>query len=476
MPSPPRRGRDSSPRNLHAGASRRDVLRGAAAAAGALTIEACHGGPGPVSAGSAAPGAAGVPAPGPRIPGALEVKGTRFYKDDKPFFVSGFNYWSPMPAITRDGDAGWDRARRDLDGMQALGVNLLRIMGATEGPDTEPLRIVPTLQPALGQYDPKAAAALARFVSELERRGMHAIITLNNFWPWSGGMGQYMSWTGSGPIPYPPPQPRGDWNHYQNWVALFYSNPRAVEAFNNLIRFLVPPLKASPAVIWQLCNEPRGMNNVKAFNDWIGPTAGLIKALAPSQLVTTGTEGLTGSPTYAGMDPVRNHRSPNIDFMTFHMWAENWGWVNKDRLDKGLPKALELARKYIDKHTDLAAQLGKPLLLEEFGFPRDGGSFVPGSPTTLRDKYYDAVYGMVHNAIGTTPMAGVLPWAWAGETKPPRPGEYWRVGDPFTGDPPHEQQGWYSVYTDDTTTKLIQSWSARLATIGAAAPAAAGSV
>jgi hypothetical protein len=35
-----------------------------------------------------------------------------------------------------------------------MGINMVRIIGATEGPDTEPDRIVPSSQPEPGKYDP----------------------------------------------------------------------------------------------------------------------------------------------------------------------------------------------------------------------------------------------------------------------------------------------------------------------------------
>jgi mannan endo-1,4-beta-mannosidase len=249
---------------------------------------------------------------------------------------------------------------------------------------------------------------------------------------------------------------------FQHFVGGFYKNAKAVEGFRTFINFLVPQLKSSPVVIWELANEPRGMNNVGAYHTWIDETAGLIKSLAPGQLVTTGSEGQTASPMYAGLDVVKDHQSPNIDFITFHMWAQNWNWIHGDKIPEGYPKALGLAKKYLADHAAAAAKVGKPLLLEEFGFPRDAGSFAPDSPTTFRDKYFEEVYATVQSLMGTSPMAGIMPWAWSGETRPPRPGEYWKPGDVFTGDPPHEQQGWYSVYSTDTTVKIIRDWSPRL--------------
>src|SRR5262252_8895069 len=141
--------------------ARRDVLKGAAAAAGGIMIEACASG-----GGVPKPGAPPPPAARTFLPGGLEVRGPRFYRDGKPFNVSGFNYWTG-PTLAREGNAaGWDQVRKDLDALQAIGINVVRTMAATEGPDTEPLRIVPTIQPELGKYDEAGVAGVLRFADE----------------------------------------------------------------------------------------------------------------------------------------------------------------------------------------------------------------------------------------------------------------------------------------------------------------------
>jgi mannan endo-1,4-beta-mannosidase len=432
--------------------SRRDVLRFAALATAGPFVEACTNMPA-----AAAPGAPGV-----ALPGGLAVRGTRLVRDGRAFLASGINYWAG-PVLARDGGTGWDIVRRDLDQIQELGLDVVRTLGATEGPDTEPLRIVPSIQRAAGQYDPAGVAGVIRFAEELQRRGMFGIFVLNNFWPWSGGMAQYVSWAGGGPIPYPPPVPGGDFGAYTEFAARFYENERARAAYRAYVTFLVPKLASNPAVVWELANEPRGMTHVAAYRGWIDETARLIKSLAPRQLVTTGSEGETASPEDAGIDVVKDHASPAIDFITCHVWAQNWGWVAPESLAADLPAGRDRALRYIHRHAELAAAAGKPLLLEEFGFPRDGASFDPHAPTTLRDRYFEAIYGRVVELVGKTPLAGILPWAWSGATRPPRPGEFWRPGDPFVGDPPHERQGWYGIYNDDTTTRVVRAGSARLA-------------
>jgi mannan endo-1,4-beta-mannosidase len=409
---------------------------------------------------------ASSPVPHEALLGALEVRGTRFYENGAPFFMAGMNHWA-AGTLAREGDrVGWDRVRRDLDALQALGINVVRTMAATEGPDTEPLRVVPSIQPREGVYDPAGVAGVLRLAEEIRRRGLHAILMLNNFWPWSGGMAQYLAWAGEGTIPYPPPMPGGSWESYERFTGRFYANQRANEAYEKTIRLLVPELRGNPAILWELANEPRGMANVSAFRLWIDKTARLIKSLAPGQLVTTGSEGETASPSHAGLDVVEDHGSPAIDFVTCHLWAQNWGWVNEGTLAVDYPSARRRARRYVEDHIARATALGKPVVLEEFGFPRDDGSFDPRAPTTLRDQYFEEMYALVHARAPTSPLAGILPWAWSGDVCPPRPGDYWKPGDALTGDPPHERQGWYGIYADDSTLSVVREGSESIAALG----------
>jgi mannan endo-1,4-beta-mannosidase len=397
------------------------------------------------------------------LPGGLGIRGGRLVREGEPFVVAGMNYWAASTLARQGNGAGWDRVRRDLDALQALGVNAIRTMAMTEGPDTEPLRIVPSMQPREGSYEASAVRGTLQLADELRARRMFGIFVLTNFWPWSGGMAQYLAWAGEGPIPYPPPAAGGEWAVYEEFTGRFYENRRAISAYDGAIRRIVPELRGNPAVVWELANEPRGMGRTLAYRRWIDASARLIKSLAPRQLVTTGSEGATAAPSHAGLDVVEDHRSPAIDFATCHLWAQNWGWVTPENLDVEFGGALAKARRYVQDHAARAVALGKPILLEEFGFPRDGGSFDPRAPTKLRDRYFEAIYDLVASLASTGPVAGIMPWSWSGDVRPPRPGDYWKPGDVLGGDPPHEPQGWYGIYGDDTTVAVIRNGCARVA-------------
>ena len=78
---------------------------------------------------------------------------------------------------------------------------------------------------------------------------------------------------------------------------------------------------------------------------------------------------------------------------------------------------------------------------------RDGGDLSAGAATTERD---DFVRRMCEHAAGKREVAGVAVWAWGGEGRPKQ--REMARGDEWIGDPPHEPQGWYSVYDADAAT------------------------
>jgi mannan endo-1,4-beta-mannosidase len=403
----------------------------------------------------------------------IAVDGTRFVVHGKPYRYVGLNFWSATNLGSRG--SGGDRARllRELDRIRALGVTNLRILGGSEGPNDAPWRVVPALQTSLGNYDEEVLDGLDFLIAAMKARGLYAVVCLNDFWPWSGGMAQYLMWRGAPRAPYPM-EPPHDWGAYRSYTTRFYSSGPAMADFRKHIEFLLGRVnpytkvayKDEPAIMaWQLANEPEGGGNALAMRKWIHESAAFIKSIDENHLVSTGSEGDTGFPI--GNDVVRDHQSPFIDYVTFHCWVQNWNWFDPKHPDDTYAAAERKALAYVYDQLKAAARLGKPAVLEEFGMARDDGSYDPASPTTVRDRYYDRILGNVtERATHGEPLAGVNLWAWGGEGRPLAPyGGNWRPGDPLIGDPPHEPQGWYSIYdTDENTLSVIAHYAHAIAT------------
>ncbi len=233
-------------------------------------------------------------APDIKTPGFVTVSGTQFMRDGKPYQYMGANYWQGMN-LGAPGEQG-DRPRllKELDMMQGLGIRNLRILAISEGPDGSMLRIAPALQQEPGKLREELLEGLDFLLVEMQKRDMTAVMVLNNFWPWSGGMAQYRLWNGADSIPYPPPHGKGTWDSYQQYTAAFYSDSPAMRQYEQAIKSLISRKNSisgqlyteDPTIMsWQLCNEPRGMNNTDAMHRWIDETAAIIKKLAPKQLI-----------------------------------------------------------------------------------------------------------------------------------------------------------------------------------------------
>ena len=378
--------------------------------------------------------------------GFVTISGGGFRLNGKPYTFVGANFWQGMNLAAAG--AGGDRARLavELDRLQRLGVTNLRVMAASEGPDTEPYRMTPALMAAPGVYNEAVLDGLDYLLAQMSQRGMRAVMVLNNYWQWSGGMAQYVAWDEGSAIPYP-----GDWGVFMAYSAKFYACARCQTWYRQHIEAMINrtnpytglKYRDDPTIFaWELANEPR-----RSPVTWVNETAAYIRSLDPNHLITTGSEG---SPPGEKPEFRKLHAGPNIDYTTVHVWPQNWGWYDPSN-PATYPAAEANALAYFRQHITDAAALGKPLVLEEFGLARDwaplGDVFDPASPVTYRDRLYAAMYSEVAASIAAGgPVAGDNFWAWAGGARP---------GSPWVGDPPHETPGWYSVYDADASTQAI---------------------
>lgn len=115
---------------------------------------------------------------------------------------------------------------------------------------------------------------------------------------------------------------------------------------------------------------------------------------------------------------------------------------------------------YINEHLIIAKKLNKPLVIKEFGLPRDAQSFAVNSPTVLRDKYFTKIFKiLVENVKQNGNLAGANFWAFGGAACPIKNQPFWRKGDDYTGDPPMEEQGLNTVFdSDETIWKIINKY------------------
>jgi mannan endo-1,4-beta-mannosidase len=406
--------------------------------------------------------------------------GTRFTLSGGPYRVAGTNMWYAAYLGADSPTGKRDRLKRELDRVAALGINNIRILGSSE---FSPLKnsVRPTFRNRTRHFNEKLLRGLDHTLAEMGKRGLTAVMYLTNFWEWSGGMMTYLYWTNGGRY-INMNDPAHPWPEFADMSSEFYGHASAVRMFDDYLRAVVGRrntvtgklYRDDPAIFsWQLANEPRpggsdevGRRHMKAYLAWINGTARLIKSIDPNHMVSTGSEGTQGCINDAQC-VVDAHSSPAIDYVNAHIWPQNWSWADPKDLAGTWPTVERNSHDYIAQQLAIAERLKKPLVIEEFGFPRDGGSFDPGAPTIFKDRFYSLIYAEVLRSVHSGgPLQGCNFWGWGGEGRAQHSDHHFVRGDTsYVGDPPHEPQGWYSVFdVDKSTQAVIREYASTLKT------------
>lgn len=408
-----------------------------------------------------------------KSPEFVKVQGTQFFLDGKPYYFLGTNLWYGcyLGSSGKTGDR--ERLIKELDLLKSLGVINLRILAASEKSEIKN-SLKPAIQTEPGILDENLLEGLDFLLYEMEKREMKAVMFLNNYWEWSGGMSQYNAWT-SGNKVADPDDPNFGWGDFMRLSATFYSNEEGNKfyrdylekiidrknTFNNLFYYEDPTIMS-----WQLANEPRPWGKGEQIEDyyrWIDSTAKFIHSLDPNHLVSTGNEGIMGS-LKSEEYYLNAHKSKYVDYLTFHLWIKNWSWYDAQNYAVTFDSAKIKAIDYINKHIELARNLNKPITLEEFGIARDLEDYSTLSTTYARDNYYNSVFSIIYDsAAAGAPIAGTNFWTWGGYGRAKHDDFIWREGDQFLGDPPQETQGLNSVFdTDISTLEIIKFYAEKM--------------
>jgi mannan endo-1,4-beta-mannosidase len=393
----------------------------------------------------------------------VQRKGHQFYLKGQPYYYAGANYWyGGLLSLPTTDPKGIERLRKELDFLRSEGITNVRVMAGAEGsgPISGVPRVNPPLQPSKGNFDASALKGLDILLVELDKRKMKAVLFLSNNWEWTGGFLQYLNWNGL--LQDSVLRRKLSWDEQRDYVSRFYTCPKCKEDYLKQVRYILDHVNSvngrkyinEPAIMaWELANEPRPMRPAAndAYQAWVSSVAAFIKSKDINHLITTGHEGEVGTENMQLFESV--HADSNIDYLTIHIWPKNWGWFKEAFMEADFSMVISKTKDYITRHMAVAQKLQKPLVVEEFGLPRDGHSFDVNSKTVLRDQYYNTIFSYLKNSadIGGV-IGGVNFWAFAGIARPIKGQVFWKKGDDFMGDPPMEEQGLNSVFDRDSTT------------------------
>ena len=400
----------------------------------------------------------------------VKTNGRFFEIAGKPYYFIGTNFW--YGAILGSKGEGGDRTRllNELDFMRENGINNLRILIGADGPDGVPSKVMPALQQEPGKYNEEIFDGLDFLLAEMRKREMYAVLYFTNSWEWSGGYSQYLNWTGHGKAPIPAID---GWPAFGEYVKQYANCEECKEILKKHIYTVINRTNSytdekyinDPTIMsWQIGNEPRAFSdeNKAAYESWMKEVAAYIRSLDSNHLISTGSEGAAGTENDIDLYE-RIHADSNVDYLTMHIWPKNWGWLNPEDISGSIRKSIEETNVYIDKHVALARKHNKPIVMEEFGLPRDNHQYILSDPTTNRDLYYQNTFDYIlSHSKEKDVFAGCNFWAWGGFARPTEGHIFWQQGDDYMGDPAQEEQGLNAVFDTDSTIRLIKEYASKL--------------
>lgn len=348
--------------------------------------------------------ASGEASAAPAIPAAMSTGASSRQSD----YYCGVNCYYLM---TRAASEGCRQMVADtLDAIQRTGCTVIRTWAFNDGSGWNALQTAP------GVYDENVFRGLDWVVAECGKRGLRLMMTLSNYWHDFGGFPQYVRWA------------KGDEGAPATGEE-FYESTACQQMYRAFVAAVVGRVNTitgvayrdDPAIFaWDIANEPRceGDMTHSIVTRWVDSAAGYVKSLDPNHPVTVGLEGFFGpsSPDLAarfnpynqlhGVDWVANNRSPNIDFTSIHLYADQWC---PGDTDDGFRCGWSV--DWVKSHVEASKTLlGKPLCLQEFGKKPAG----PG-----RARLFEELLGLqAREASEGGHLAGSLVWMFAHESYP----------------------------------------------------------
>ncbi|CAK0742592.1 hypothetical protein CVIRNUC_001407 [Coccomyxa viridis] len=332
-------------------------------------------------------------------PGFVKTQGQNFVLNGKAAYFAGTNAWYlAIRSMFSD-----DNIRTFFSVMSQNSVSLVRVFCFQDGYDLSNSPI----QSSPGVWDENGLKRIDLILSQAAQYGIYVIVVPTNFEPVGGGMQWYVDQiVGSG-----------------NAKELFYTDSRVKQAYKNYVYMLLTrtntytgiQYKNDPTIFsFELMNEPhttdlyeinRGWPPGQLARNWLWEMAAYIKSIDSNHLVSSGEEGYradgpTNAPHnnwinggYKGVDPVGNIACLNIDFLTLHIYPDNWAigswefdWVN--------------ANVIRDRAQNIAHAANKPFIIEETGMKR--------GYLSSRDTLLNSIFGEANNDnAGAT-----LVWDW----------------------------------------------------------------
>jgi mannan endo-1,4-beta-mannosidase len=300
----------------------------------------------------------------------VQTRGSRFLIGGQPFRFVGAN----VAVMYRDED----RARMPETLRQAAkaGIRVVRVWASGEGgpndvgpvadqadwPRTHPFRWAPD------NWNEEAFVHLDNVIAQAAQNDLHVQLCLANWWRDTGGVTQYLRWTGINDAA----DNNYDFGINPERAMLFYSNGKARQLYREHLEKIVTRRNSvtgtlyrdDPTIFgWELMNEAQVVTGRwSERRAWIAEMSTYLKSLDPNHAIAPGDWGYRTAAERR--EWLADHRLPHIDYCDVHIYP-------KDDSDSFVDSPAAL-REFVENRAAAAFSINKPVVFGEFSIGREG--------------------------------------------------------------------------------------------------------
>ena len=253
-------------------------------------------------------------------------------------------------------------------------------------------------------------------IAQAQENDVKLIITFINQWDAFGGMAQYARWAGYS-------------NAGESSKELhdkFYTDETCKTWFKEYVTALLNrensitgvKYKDDPTIFaWELGNEPRAQSDPQCEKDilyeWVKEMSAYVKKEDPNHMVSIGDEGLFNYakgdedlPENAnlntfiwnggeGTDFTKMLALDTVDFATPHLYVYDWQLHSSRDSSGNTVDTMELVDTWIKHHAEVAHELNKPIIMEEFGWSATKEGQATNGSIPGMEEFYKQVFSMI---------------------------------------------------------------------------------